>query len=118
MQKVKQVEAGGEYAQYYTLKSLFNAVLAEPENKNAWTKEAVDRALSHLTKFSYLGAFRQYFRENGYDVMHPEAYAFLGDIIAECKGSHRHRGEEIAQEDEVRMQAYEIAEVPFNEIRA
>jgi hypothetical protein len=71
-----------------------------------------------LNKYSYLGALRQYMREQGKDVTDSQAYSYLGDYIGQCKLSNKFKGLEIQPEDEVRMHAFEIAEVPFNELKA
>lgn len=54
----------------------------------------------------------------GFEVAHPEAYSYLGEYILRCKESQKFKSAPIANDDDVRMLAYDIAEVAFNDIRA
>ena len=66
LNKIKQTEEAGKHAQYYTLKNLFKCVYEECAS--SWDSQGVDKVIEYVNRFSYLGAFRQYLRQNHYDV--------------------------------------------------
>ena len=56
VEKMKKSEEAGGFAEYFTLKALFNSMYEE--KSNTWTREGVDRVIELVKKYSYLGAFR------------------------------------------------------------
>ena len=56
LEKMKKSEEAGGFAEYFTLKALFNSIYEE--KSNTWTREGVDRVIELVNRYSYLGAFR------------------------------------------------------------
>ena len=56
LEKMKKSEEAGGFAEYFTLKALFNSIYEE--KSNTWTREGVDRVIELVSRYSYLGAFR------------------------------------------------------------
>lgn len=56
LEKMKKSEEAGGFAEYFTLKALFNSIYEE--KLNTWTREGVDRVIELVSRYSYLGAFR------------------------------------------------------------
>ena len=56
LEKMKKSEEAGGFAEYFTLKALFNSIYEE--KSNTWTREGVDSVIELVNRYSYLGAFR------------------------------------------------------------
>ena len=56
VEKMKKSEEAGGFAEYFTLKALFNSIYEE--KSKTWTREGIDRVIELVNRYSYLGAFR------------------------------------------------------------
>jgi hypothetical protein len=67
--KLKRIDeySSENFADYFHLRSLFESYFEEI-GELAWTVDGVKEIILVLTKYSYLGAFKRYFKDMNYNV--------------------------------------------------